>query len=114
MAFVKMSNLLGKTIEVPHGAVRAYQGLGFTVDGKVATEVAKAKGNKAEKVVAEVEDTMTEDERFVHELEKKPLSQWNKDEVKRYATICNIDISGTKNAQEAKERIKTYIDEKAE
>ena len=57
---------------------------------------------------------MTEDEQFVQELEKKPLSQWNKDEVKKYATICSVDISGTKNAKEAKERIKAFIDEKAE
>ena len=111
MAFVKMSNLLGRTIEVPHGAVKAYQNLGFVVDGAVATEV-----------VDEVHDednggedtNLTEDEIFVQELEKKPLSQWNKDEVKQYATICGVDISGTKNAQEAKERIKAFIDDKAE
>lgn len=110
MAFVKMSNLLGKTIEVPHGAIRAYQGLGFVVDGTVTTEVVEVH----EDAVADDEVEMTEDEHFVRELEKKPLSQWNKDEVKRYATICNVDISGTKNAQEAKERIKAFIDEKAE
>lgn len=109
MAFVKMSNLLGKTIEVPRGAVKAYQGLGFKVDGTVAEEVAEAYN---EDVDDEVQ--MTEDEQFVQELEKKPLSQWNKDEVKKYATICGVDISGTKNAQEAKERIKAFIDEKAE
>lgn len=111
MAFVKMSNLLGKTIEVPCGAAKAYQGLGFTIDETVATEVAEEvrvedNGNK--------EVHLTEDELFVRELEKKPLSQWNKDEVKRYAAICNVDISGTKNAQEAKERIKAFMDEKAE
>lgn len=108
MAFVKMSNLLGKTIEVPRGAVRAYQGLGFNVDGTVATEVVE------EHEAVNAEEEVSEDEQFVQNLEKKPLSQWSKDEVKRYATICNVDISGTKNAQEAKERIKAFIDEKAE
>lgn len=105
MAFVKMSNLVGKTIEVPRGAVKAYQGLGFTVDETVATEVVEEVHN---------EDNGDEDEQFVQELEKKPLSQWNKDEVKQYAAICGVDISGTKNAQEAKERIKAFMDDKAE
>ena len=110
MAFVKMSNLLGRTIEVPRGAVKAYQGLGFVVDETVATEVVEEVHNEDNGG----EDTLTEDEIFVQELEKKPLSQWNKDEVKQYATICGVDISGTKNAQEAKERIKAFIDNKAE
>ena len=110
MAFVKMSNLLGKSIEVPRGAVKAYQNLGFVVDGasaeeSVAETINEDNGDKAE---------MTEDEQFVHDLEKKPIVQWNKDEVKRYAAICGVDLVGTKNAQEAKERIKAFIDEKTE
>ena len=36
MAFVKMSNLLGKSIEVPRGAVGAYQSLGFVVEGETS------------------------------------------------------------------------------
>lgn len=108
MAFVKMSNLLGKVINVPRGAVKAYQSLGFVVGETVATEVEEVRAESKNEV------KLTEDELFVQELEKKPLSQWNKEEVKQYATICGVDISGTKNAQEAKERIKAYIDEKAE
>lgn len=111
MAFVKMSNLLGKTIEVPRGAVKAYQGLGFTVDETVATEVVEEVHNEDN---GDEGVHLTEDEQFVQELEKKPLSQWNKDEVKQYAAICGVDISGTKNAQEAKERIKAFMDDKAE
>lgn len=110
MAFVKMSNLLGKTIEVPHGAVRAYQGLGFTVDETVAAETAEVhnEDNGASTKVP----TLTEDEQFVQELEKKPLAQWSKEEIKRYAAICNVDISETKNAQEARELIKAFMDDK--
>ena len=52
----------------------------------------------------------TEDEIFVEEILEKPISQWNKDEVKRFAAIKEIDISGTKNANEAKEIIKSLID----
>ena len=113
MAFVKMSNLLGKSIEVPRGAVGAYQSLGFVVEGETSVaEPAVETTNENDINVDGVE--MSDDEQFVHELEKKPLAQWNKDEVKKYATICGVDISGTKNAQEAKERIKAFIDEKTE
>lgn len=111
MALVKMSNLLGQSIRVPRGAVKSYQGLGFKEDGveASATEV-------MDKVDENGEDDkdLTEDEMFVMELEKKPLAQWNKDEVKSYAAIRGVDLAGTKNAQEAKERIKAYIDSLAE
>ena len=52
----------------------------------------------------------SEDDIFVEEILEKPISQWNKDEVKRFAAIKEIDISGTKNANEAKEIIKSFID----
>lgn len=52
----------------------------------------------------------TEDEKFVDEIIEKPVSQWNKDEVKRFAAIKGIDITGTKNVSEAKEIIKTFFD----
>lgn len=53
----------------------------------------------------------TEDEKFVDEIIEKPLSQWNKDEVKKFAALNGIDISGTKNAGEAKELIKNFLEE---
>ena len=52
----------------------------------------------------------TEDEKFVDDIIEKPISQWNKDEVKRFAAIKEIDITGTKNANEAKEIIKGFIE----
>lgn len=52
----------------------------------------------------------SEDEIFVEEILKKPISQWSKDEVKRFAIIKEIDISGTKNVNAAKEIIKSFID----
>lgn len=52
----------------------------------------------------------SEDEIFVEEILEKPISQWNKEEVKHFAAIKEIDISGTKNANEAKEIIKSFID----
>lgn len=52
----------------------------------------------------------TEDEKFVEEIVEKPISQWNKEEVKRFATIKEIDITGTKNVNEAKEIIKNFLE----
>lgn len=56
-------------------------------------------------------DTKTEDEIFIEEILEEPVSKWNKDEVKRFAAIKGIDISGTKNAGEAKELIKNFLDQ---
>lgn len=58
-----------------------------------------------------VEPTKTDDEIFIEEILEEPVSKWNKDEVKRFATIKGIDISGTKNAGEAKELIKNFLDQ---
>lgn len=52
----------------------------------------------------------SEDEKFLEEIIEKPISQWNKDEVKRFAVLKEIDITGTKNANEAKEIIKDFIE----
>lgn len=52
----------------------------------------------------------TEDELFIEGILEKPISQWNKDEVKKFAELKEIDITGTKNAGEAKDRIKEFLD----
>ena len=57
------------------------------------------------------EPEKTEDEKFLDEIVLKPISQWNKEEVKRFAALREIDITGTKNANEAKEIIKGFIEE---
>lgn len=54
----------------------------------------------------------TADEIFIDELQEKPISQWNKDEVKRYAAIKEIDLTGTKNVNDAKEIIKKILNKK--
>ena len=41
---------------------------------------------------------------------EKPFSQWNKEEVKTYASLKNVDISNTKNIGEARSIIKQSID----
>ena len=56
----------------------------------------------------------SEDELFVETIVEKPVSQWGKDEVKRFAAIKDIDISETKNVGEAKEIIKIFLEENEE
>lgn len=99
---VKITN--GKAIvEVSQGAFDGiYRHQGYTLyagDGQVRSEP-----------VQPAESEKSEEDKFVEELSEKPISQWNKDEVKQFAAIKGIDISGTKNANEAKERIKQFMD----
>lgn len=67
---------------------------------------------KKDKTDVNVPDTpkKTNDEIFVDEVVEKPISQWSKEEIKRFAALKGIDISGTKSANEAKEIIKSYIE----
>lgn len=55
----------------------------------------------------EVEMAVDADE--FEELLEKPISQWNKAEVKKYAHAKGIDISGTKSIVEAKDIIKKHL-----
>lgn len=50
------------------------------------------------------------DDVFLEEVREKPISQWSKAEVKRYASITGLDISGTKNIGEARELIKAHME----
>lgn len=52
----------------------------------------------------------SDDDLFVEDILEKPISQWSKDEVKRFAGIKGIDITSTKSASEAKDIIKSFID----
>ena len=98
---VKITNGVN-VFEVTRGAFDGiYSRQGYTlIDEKTETKTHKET----------VAPKKSEDEIFVEELLKKPISQWNKDEIKRFAAINKIDISGTKNASEAKEIIKSFID----
>lgn len=81
-------------------------------DGIYSRQGYRLVDEKVEDKVNEAHTTLekSEDEIFVEEILEKPISQWNKEEVKRFAAIKEIDISGTKNANEAKEIIKSFID----
>lgn len=97
---VKITNGVS-VFEVTRGAFDGiYSRQGYTIlDEKTASGVETA--NEPEK---------TEDEKFLDEIIEKPISQWSKEEVKRFAALKEIDITGTKNAGEAKEIIKSFIE----
>lgn len=99
---VKITNGIG-VFEVTQGAYEGiYKHQGYQIVGE------KAEQNFGAEVSGQ-KDERTADEMFIEELEEKPVSQWNKDEVKRYAAIKGIDLSGTKNVNEAKEIIKQVM-----
>ena len=97
--------------EVTSGAFESiYKSMGFYPFSEAA-EHAEAEQVVEEPVEPELEaeqeaETADPDEAFCEELAKKPIGQWNKAEVKRYASVKGIDISGTKSINEARDRIK--------
>lgn len=118
MAMVKISN--GEVTQiVSRGAFDTqYKRLGFQIVRDNQAVEAKKEEKKSEAQVpdddfdADVADD-TEDGDDFEELLEKPISQWNKTEVKDFAAAKGIDIHGTKNANEAKEIIKKYLDDEA-
>lgn len=68
------------------------------------------KEEKEDKKETVEETKKTNEEAYIEELMEKPISQWNKQEVKTYASLKNVDISGTKNIGEARNIIKQSID----
>lgn len=98
---VKITNGVN-VFEVTRGA---FDGIYSRQGYKLVDEKAEAKAPEAPAAPEKSEDDI-----FVEEILEKPISQWNKEEVKHFAAIKKIDISGTKNANEAKEIIKSFID----
>ena len=100
---VKITNGVN-TFEVTRGAF----------DGIYSRQGYKLVNEKVEAKATETDETpeKTEDEIFVEEILEKPISQWGKEEIKLFAAIKEIDISGTKNSNEAKEIIKSFVDGK--
>lgn len=125
MAMVKISN--GEVTQiVSRGAFDTqYKRLGFQIVGdnqavEAKKEVKKAVEEKKSEAHVPDDDDFdadvaddTEDGDDFEELLEKPISQWNKTEVKDFAAAKGIDIHGTKNANEAKEIIKKYLDDEA-
>lgn len=118
MAMVKISN--GEVTQVvSRGAFDTqYKRLGFQIveDNDVAEAKKVVEDSKPEVHVPDDDfdaDAADDTEDDFEELLEKPISQWNKTEVKDFAAAKGIDIHGTKNANEAKEIIKKYLDDEA-
>ena len=90
----------------------------FTVTNGAFESIYKKQGytvyDPSEKVKAEPEKAEQTDDEFVEKLEEKPLSHWNKNEIKRYASIFGLDISKTKNISEARDIIREFKEESEE
>lgn len=96
---VKITNFVN-TFEVTQGAYD-------DIFKKQGFELVEDKEDKKETIE---ETKKTNEEEYIEELMEKPISQWNKEEVKTYASLKNIDISNTKNIGEARNIIKQSID----
>lgn len=97
---VKITNGVN-VFEVTRGA---FDGIYSRQGYKLVDEKAEAKAPEAPAAPEKSEDDI-----FVEEILEKPISQWNKEEVKRFAALNDIDIAGTKNANEAKNVIKEFL-----
>lgn len=99
--------------EVTRGAYETiYKPMGFyEFDGKPVEHVDDVVDDVADEPEQEVDGKQSEDDAWCDELEKKPIGQWNKAEVKQYASVKGIDITGTKSINEAKDRIKAAREE---
>lgn len=94
------------TMEVSMGAYKGIfskQGYTLVDEGNEPDVVPETGGHEPE--------PDNDDKAFLTELKEKPLSQWSKGEVKRFAAMFKLDITGTKNIGEAKAIIKAYMDE---
>lgn len=104
---VKLSNGLS-TIVVPSGAVAMYERTGFRVvkDSDVESAI-----DNSESVI-DIVDAEEKESEFITNLLEKPISKWTKEEVKRFANEKGININGTKSVNDAKDRIRDYINSK--
>lgn len=120
---VKITNFVN-TFEVTQGAYDdIFKKQGFELVEEAPKKKKKTTKKHVKEAVEEVEedeweeaeeatekDYKSEEEKYVEKLMEKPISQWNKEEVKAYASIKGLDISKTQNIGEARNIIKQSID----
>lgn len=97
------------TFEVTEGAFEGifiHQGFKKVNDKK---EESKIIIDEVEIPVIDAVDEFDDEDEPEEVENEKPVSQWTKAEVKEFAKSNGIDISGTKNVNEAKEIIKQFI-----
>lgn len=117
---VKITNYVN-TFKVTQGAYDdIFKKQGFELVEENPRKKKKATKKPVKEAVEEVKedeweeatekDYKSEEEEYIDELLKKPISQWSKAEVKTYASINGLDISKTQNIGEARNIIKQSID----
>ena len=92
---IELVNQSGEVIKVPSGARKFYENRGFKPASIVDAVVAQAPVEEQDKI---------------EKLLEKPIGQWKKDEVIAFANAKEIDITGTKNINEAKAIIKEFLE----
>lgn len=121
---VKCTNGIA-VIEVTEGAYNTiFKDQGYRpIADEVKTPVASVVVPVEEKVETPVEDNseveseeqadayVPEEKDEIDSLLEKPIGQWSNDEVKAFAEAKGIDITGTKNAKEAKGRIRKFLED---
>ena len=124
---VKCTNGIA-VIEVTEGAYNTiFKDQGYRpIADEVKTPVASVVVPVEEKVETHVEDNseveseeqadatdayVPEEKDEIDSLLEKPIGQWSNDEVKAFAEAKGIDITGTKNAKEAKGRIRKFLED---
>lgn len=103
---VKLTNGVD-TIIVSSGAANVYKRMGFRsvvehMPGDIIID--SADDNKTE-------EHISDDEVYVNNLLEKPISRWTKEEVKKFAAIKGINLNGAKTFNDAKDRVKSYLNE---
>lgn len=91
-----------QTFKVSKGAYQnTFKNMGFSVVENNVENVEKPKSNN--------DGEKSEDEKFIERMMEKPIANWSKEELLRFAELKEIDISGTESPREAKEIIKKII-----
>lgn len=100
---VKITNGID-TFEVTRGAFKTvFQAQGYQVldDSKTPAHIASESGIQ--------DPEKTDDEKFLDEIVEKPVSEWTKDELKKFADLNEISLDGIHSVNDAREVIKNYI-----
>lgn len=103
-----------ETYNVTRGAYESiYKAMGFHIVGDPVIESAGvtleqdevAPATDAEASDEATEPELSEDEKWAQEVRKKPISQWSKQELKRYADVMDIDLTGVESVRAVRSRI---------
>jgi len=101
-----------ETYNVTRGAYETiYKSMGFHIVGEPVVE-SVSDGQEADTPAPDgeasdevAEPVISEDEAWATEIRKKPISQWSKQELKRYAEVMDVDLTGVESVRAVRARI---------